>query len=366
VSYDLERIQQYVSDVPTIAEDRMKHFEEKISYDDVLLVPQYSDLKSRSEADISSDLDDHRTLEIPIISSPMDTISESKMSAAMASNGGLAVIHRYNSIEHQVKLVREAVSLTNGGSLVAAAIGASGDFYERAQELVMNHAQLLCIDVAHGHHVLMKEAIGKLKKRFGNEIHIMAGNVATLEGFNDLADWGADSIRCNIGGGSICSTRIQTGHGFPGLATIFDCARSTRSAKIIADGGIKNSGDIVKALAAGADFVMLGSLLSGTTETPGEFLTYADGSKRKGYRGMASRKAQEAWRGRSGTPEGIATTVHYKGPVEHVITDLCGGVRSGLSYSGARTIKELQAKAQFIRQTSSSQQESSTHILRQK
>jgi len=365
VSYDLEQLQT-LTEVPTIAGDRTKHFEERISYDDVLLVPQFSNLRSRSEADISSDLDNRRTLEIPIIASPMDTVSESEMSAAMSANGGLAVIHRYNSVEQQAKLVRKATTLTGGHSLVAAAIGASGDFYERAQELVLNHAQLICIDVAHGHHIMVREAIERLKKRFGDKIHLMAGNVATLEGFNDLADWGADSIRCNIGGGSICSTRIQTGHGVPGLTTIFDCARSTRNAKIIADGGIKNSGDIVKALAAGADFVMLGSLLSGTTETPGELLTYADGSKRKGYRGMASRKAQEAWRGKSGTPEGIATTVHYKGPVENVLTDLCGGIRSGLSYSGARTIKDLQLKAQFIKQTSSGQQESSTHILRQK
>ena len=363
MSYDLERLQS-LTEVPTIATDRTKHFEERISYDDVLLVPQFSDLKSRNEANIHSDLDSRRMLEIPIIASPMDTVSESEMAAAMSDNGGLAVIHRYNTIEQQAKLVHNAVTLTSGNGLVAAAIGASGDFYERAQELVASYAQVLCIDVAHGHHILMKEAIEKLKKRFGNEIHLMAGNVATLEGFNDLADWGADSIRCNIGGGSICSTRIQTGHGVPGLTTIFDCARSTRNAKIIADGGLKNSGDIVKALAAGADFVMLGSLLSGTTETPGELLTYADGSKRKSYRGMASRKAQEAWRGRSGTPEGIATTVHYKGPVENVLTDLCGGIRSGLSYSGSRTIKELQAKAQFIKQTSSGQQESSTHILK--
>lgn len=363
MSYDLERLQS-LTEVPTIAADRTKHFEEQISYDDVLLVPQFSDLKSRNEANIHSDLDSRRMLEIPIIASPMDTVSEGEMAAAMSDNGGLAVIHRYNTIEQQAKLVHNAVTLTSGNGLVAAAIGASGDFYERAQELVASYAQVLCIDVAHGHHILMKEAIEKLKKRFGDEIHIMAGNVATLEGFNDLADWGADSIRCNIGGGSICSTRIQTGHGVPGLTTIFDCARSTRNAKIIADGGLKNSGDIVKALAAGADFVMLGSLLSGTTETPGELLTYADGSKRKGYRGMASRKAQEAWRGRSGTPEGIATTVHYKGPVENVLTDLCGGIRSGLSYSGSRTIKELQTKAQFIKQTSSGQQESSTHILK--
>ena len=362
MSYDLERLQS-LTEVPTIAADRTKHFEEQISYDDVLLVPQFSDLKSRNEANIHSDLDSRRMLEIPIIASPMDTVSESEMAAAMSDNGGLAVIHRYNTIEQQAKLVHNAVTLTSGNGLVAAAIGASGDFYERAQELVASYAQVLCIDVAHGHHILMKEAIEKLKKRFGNEIHLMAGNVATLEGFNDLADWGADSIRCNIGGGSICSTRIQTGHGVPGLTTIFDCARSTRNAKIIADGGLKNSGDIVKALAAGADFVMVGSMFAGTKETPGQVFTSQSGKKYKVYRGMASKDAQTDWRGKSSTPEGISTTVAYKGSAKSVLKDLDGGIRSGLSYTGARNLFELRTKAQFIKQTNAGQQESFTHIL---
>jgi len=170
-------------------------------------------------------------------------------------------------------------------------------------------------------------------------------------------------VRCNIGGGSICSTRIQTGHGVPGLQTIIDCARSDRNATIVADGGIRNSGDIVKALAAGADFVMLGSLLSGTDETPGDIINTRHG-KFKAYRGMASRDAQVEWRGTTSSLEGIATTIPCKGPVGSVLRELERGIRSGLSYSGARTIKELQMRAQFIRQTGSGQQESSTHILR--
>jgi IMP dehydrogenase len=209
----------------------------------------------------------------------------------------------------------------------------------------------------------MKEALTELRQAFGDDVHIMAGNIATLEGYNDLVDWGADSVRCNIGGGSICSTRIQTGHGVPGLHTIIDCARSDRNAPIIADGGIRNSGDIVKALAAGADFVMLGSLLSGTDETPGDTINTREG-KFKAYRGMASKDAQIEWRGKTASLEGIATTVACKGPVGDTIQELTRGLRSGLSYSGARTIPELQAKARFIRQTASGQVESSTHILR--
>ena len=189
-------------------------------------------------------------------------------------------------------------SVSQSRSRVAAAVGTSGDYLERAAALVGHGAKILCVDVAHGHHVLMKLALTKLRELFGDTVHIMAGNVATLEGYNDLVDWGADSVRCNIGGGSICSTRIQTGHGVPGLHTIIDCARSDRNAPIIADGGIRNSGDIVKALAAGADFVMLGSLLSGTDETPGDVINTREG-KFKSYRGMASKDAQVEWRGRT-------------------------------------------------------------------
>jgi IMP dehydrogenase len=163
---------------------------------------------------------------------------------------------------------------------------------------------------------------------------------------------------------SICSTRIQTGHGVPNLTAIMDCAKVARNAKIIADGGIKNAGDAVKALAAGADFVMLGSMFSGTDETPGDVIeSLAHGTRFKSYRGMASREAQEQWRGKSSAPEGIATMVPCKGPVANVFNDLVGNIRSGLSYSGATTIGGLQTRVEFIRQTSAGQGESATHIL---
>jgi IMP dehydrogenase len=191
----------------------------------------------------------------------------------------------------------------------------------------------------------------------------MAGNVATLEGFNDLADWGANSIKCNIGGGSICTTRVQTGHGLPGLQTIIECAKSDRDAKIIADGGLKNAGDIVKALAAGADFAMLGSLLAGTDESPGIVFEGTNGVKYKQYRGMASKEAQHDWRGRTASLEGVATTIAYKGPVGEILSLLENNIRSGFSYSGARNLTELQSNAEFVVQTSASQVESSSHIL---
>jgi IMP dehydrogenase len=333
-----------------------------LTYDDVLLIPQYSTIKSRIGVDLKQNLDSSIKLEIPIISSPMDTVTGPLMAQTMSALGGLGILHRYLPLMEQAKLAFDCNEA--GVKNIAYAIGVTGDYLIRAEALVnIGKANILCLDVAHGHHVLMERALKALKDKFGAAVHLMAGNVATLEGFNDLADWGADSIRCGIGGGSICTTRIQTGHGVPGLTTILECAKSDRDAKIIIDGGIKNSGDIVKALAAGADFVMLGSLMAGTDESPGEVITYTDGSKRKAYRGMASKKAQEAWRGKSGTPEGIATTIHYKGSVKDVVKDLVGGIKSGCSYTGASNLRELRTNSVFCQQTNAGHLESSAHIL---
>lgn len=333
---------------------------EAITYDDVLLEPQYSDIRSRKEIDISTDLGNELSLSLPIISSPMDTVTESQMAYALHKAGGMGIIHRYNTIEVQAEKVERVFA--EGGTTVAAAIGVSGDFIERAHAAMEQGCRVLCVDVAHGHHIMMKDALQRLRKDFGDHIHIMAGNVATLEGINDLSDWGANSVRCNIGGGSICSTRVQTGHGLPGLQTIIDCSKTDRDVAIIADGGIRNSGDIVKALAAGADAVMLGSLLAGTVESPGEVFTNAEGLKYKTYRGMASKEAQVKWRGRYSSFEGVSSTVPYRGRVGEILADLERGIRSGLSYSGARNMQELRARARWIRQTSSGLGESKTHI----
>jgi IMP dehydrogenase len=338
-----------------------------LTYDDVLLVPQYSDIESRKEVVLSSRLSERPFIEpsLPIISSPMDTVTEVQMALAMERAGGLGIVHRYNTIEQQALLVKDLYSA--GVENPAAAIGMTGHYQERAMALTSVGAKILCVDVAHGHHAMMERCLKTLKERFGHSVHIMAGNVATREGYEALAAWGADSVRCNIGGGSICSTRIQTGHGVPGLQTIFDCAASDYDIPIIADGGMRNSGDMVKALAAGADFVMVGSLLAGTDESPGLVVTNTSGEKYKIYRGMASRDAQSDWRGRmTSAPEGVSTTVPYKGGAELILQDLSMGIRSGLSYSGSRDITEFQARAKFVRQTNASQTESGTHILRRK
>ena len=337
-------------------------FKHALSFDDVLLAPAFSSVRSRKAIDLSVQAKGFNTpIRIPIVSSPMDSVTEAAMVATIDSVGGLGVIHRYNTIEHQTQMVHSCY--TSNVSNIGAAIGATDDYRQRAESLVKAGANVLCVDIAHGHHVLMAECLHNLRKDFGKDVHIMAGNVATLSGFNDLSDWGADSIRVGIGGGSICSTRTQTGHGVPTFQSILDCSKSDRDALLIADGGLKNSGDMVKALAAGADLLMCGSLLSGTNETPGQTIQSADGRMQKVYRGMASREAQKSWRNAVGSVEGIATTVDVKGPATNVLLDLAWGIKSGLSYSGAKNLTEFRAIAEFVQQTNAGAKESGTHIL---
>jgi len=327
-----------------------------LCFDDVLLEPQFSEIESRTIIDIGSELGNH-FYTLPIISAPMDTVTEDSMAAEMSYQGGLGIIHRYNTIEQQVELSQTI------GNKIGAAIGMTGNYFDRAKALVDAGVNILCIDVAHGHHILMKKALRVLREKFP-DVHLMAGNIATPQACCDLAKWGADSIKIGIGGGSICSTRLQTGHGIPTFQSVMDCKMAVVNSKVklIADGGIKNSGDIVKALAAGADFVMLGSILSGTTETPGDIYQTENGPV-KIYRGMASKEAQKEWKGKYSSFEGISTTIPYKGDLINVIKDLEKGIVSGFSYSGAKNLLQLQTKAKFIYQTSASCIESSTHIL---
>ena len=341
-------------------------FQKVITFDDVLLQPQYSEIESRSTISTDTTIRD-LSFSIPVMSSPMDTITERQMIYSLDKLGGLGIVHRYNTIPEQAKIVHSTHA--DGAQNIGAAIGVSGDYLERSKAVVMAGANVLCVDIAHGHHALMKNALKCLRSLFDESVYIIAGNVATLEGFNDLSDWGADAIRVGIGGGSICSTRIQTGHGVPTLQSVMDCAKSDRNATLIADGGIKTSGDIAKAIAAGADFVMLGSMLSGADETPGDVLTVPEilGGKQvysnyKTYRGMASVEAQIDWRGHTASVEGVTSTVPCKGPVRIIVESIMNGLKSGMSYSGATSITSFQSKSRFIEQTSSGKIESSTHI----
>lgn len=325
------------------------------SFDDVLLVPQYSDIESRSEVDLSRKLKD-RTFSVPIISSPMDTVTELEMAAVLGEIGGLGITHRYCFPGVQAEMTPPQSG---------AAIGITGDYLERVSYLRKKGVKIFCLDVAHGHHMLMERAIKTLRDNYGGDITLIAGNVATPKGYVALSEWGADAVRVGIGGGSICSTRIQTGHGVPTFESVLTCSYED-GATIIADGGIKTAGDIVKALAAGADFVMLGSMLAGTDQSPGDVFQSNDGKKYKVYRGMASVEAQKDWRGQARSLEGISTTIPYKGSVVDIVSELTQNIKSGLSYTGVRNITQLQAKAEFIVQSGASQVESSTHILRRR
>ena len=343
---------------------------EVLSFDDVILEPQYSELTTRKNINTSVQVCySNKSLEfkIPIISSPMSTITEAHMSNAMISQGGLGIIHRYNTIEFQAKLL----GYVNHRDYRAAAVGVSGDYKERLSELVDNDLSIVCIDIAHGDHILMEKAIEFIRSEHPH-LFIIAGNVATGHAYKRLAFAGAHAVRTSVGSGSICTTRIQTGHGIPTFQAILDCyaAKQELSSNdkdrippyIIADGGIKNSGDIVKSLAAGADFTMLGSMLSGTRETPGKTIIQ-DGKKIKRYNGMASKAAQKNWKGTYNSVEGVSSFVQYKGTTSKVINEIMSSVRSGMSYSGANTLQELINNAVFRKQTISSHVEGNPHIF---
>ena len=343
---------------------------EVLSFDDVILEPQYSDLESRKNIDTSIEVffdDKALKFKIPIISSPMSTVTEAHMSNAMISQGGLGIIHRYNTIEFQSKLL----SYVNHRDYRAAAVGVTADFKERLSELVKNDLNVVCIDIAHGDHILMEKAIEFIRSTYPH-LFVIAGNVATGYAYKRLAYAGAHAVRTSVGSGSICTTRIQTGHGIPTFQAVLDCYQAKHehimsdhinpAPYIIADGGIKNSGDIVKSLAAGADFVMLGSMLSGTRETPGKVI-FQDGKKIKRYNGMASKAAQKNWKGTYNSIEGVTSFVPYKGTTSKVINEIMSNVRSGMSYSGANTLQQLIDSAVFRRQTSSSHVEGNPHIF---
>jgi IMP dehydrogenase len=254
---------------------------------------------------------------------------------------------------------------------VGAAIGATGDYLERAEELAREKVDVLAIDTAHGHTTRVMEAIRAVKRKFP-EIQLLAGNVATADGARDLISLGVDGLKVGIGPGSICTTRVVTGAGVPQITAILECARAAKNSgvPIIADGGIKFSGDITKAIAAGASTVMIGGLFAGTEESPGETILY-QGRTFKSYRGMGSLGAMEAGsadrysqeladRGKS-VPEGIEGQVPYKGPLAALVDQLVGGLRSGMGYCGAENLKELQEKSRFIRISSAGLRESHVH-----
>ena len=467
---------------------------EALTFDDVLLMPAYSDLLP-VECDTTTQLTRGIQLNTPLLSSAMDTVTESPMAIAIAQQGGIGVIHKNLSIEHQrdevdkvkrsesgmivdpvtmtpdrkiheamavmerykisgvpivdvtgklvgiltnrdlrfetrldltiaeamtkdhlitvpigttlreaegilqkhrvekllvvddqyhlkglitVKDIQKAIRYPHaakdelGRLRVAAAVGATGDFMERATELINARADVLAIDTAHGHSIRVINAVRDIKRRFP-EMQLIAGNVATYEGAKALIEAGTDAVKVGIGPGSICTTRIVSGAGVPQITAISECAKAARGSgvPVIADGGIKYSGDVTKAIAAGADSVMIGSLLAGTDESPGEIILY-QGRNFKAYRGMGSlgamkqgskdRYAQETTEAESKlVPEGIEGRVTYKGSLAALVVQLVGGLRAGMGYTGCRSIPELQQKARFMKISAASLKESHVH-----
>jgi IMP dehydrogenase len=281
----------------------------------------------------------------------------------MGALGGMAILHRFLSIEQNVEMFRRIQHKDSTG----ISIGIGEDGLVRAEALIDVGASIVCVDVAHGHSKEVNRTIKALRQKYKENILIIAGNVATYAGADYLAAAGADAIKVGIGSGSVCTTRVKTGFGVPQLTALHDCRKVDRV--LISDGGTRFPSDAVKALAAGADFVMLGGMLAGTDETPGQFFEESRGQTKvrlKRFRGMASKEAQDDFMGGMAewkTAEGVAVEVPAKGPVKSVIQDLMGGIRSGMTYCGASTIKDLQRKAQFMEITAAAKVEGSPHAV---
>jgi IMP dehydrogenase len=326
---------------------------EAYTFDDLMLVPEYSEIESRKQPDTSTVVG-HR-IEIPIIASPMNTVTEAVMADTMTKLGADAVLHRYMSIEEQCKQFQSVKRPP------WAAVGASGDFAERAQALYDAGVRKFCIDVANGHSKIAALAVHNLRYLLGEEVYIMAGNVCTAEGARVLEANGANVIRVGIGPGSQCTTRLVTGFGVPQLSAIGWCAGGVKLASIVADGGIRSSGDIVKALAMGADAVMIGGLIAGTDECPGEVVRDEEtGQLFKYYHGMASREGREDWFGRevsSYVPEGVSTKVPHRGEAKKIVENLNSSLKVGMSFANAKSIKELQQNAKWVKVTDNGRKE---------
>ena len=356
-----------------------------LTFDDVLLIPAESHVLP-NEVDLSTKLADNIKLNIPLISAGMDTVTEGAMAIAMALQGGLGVVHKNMSIQAQageVANVKSVVVPSNATKaavddqnrlLCAAAVGVTSDTFERAEALLEAGADAIVIDTAHGHSAGVLRKIKEFREHFPKQT-LIAGNVATGDATRALFDAGVDVVKVGIGPGSICTTRIVAGVGVPQITAIYDAASAAREyhKPIIADGGIKYSGDVVKALAAGGNAVMLGSMLSGTTEAPGDIFE-ENGKKFKRYRGMGSVGAMAQAHGSSDryfqggvneanklVPEGVEARVEYKGDVSDVVFEIDGGLRSGKGYCGAANIPELIEKAQFVQITNAGLRESHPH-----
>ncbi len=348
----------------------MVSIKESLTFDDVLLLPRYSDVLP-SETNVSVNLTKKIHLKVPFLSSAMDTVTEAKMAIAIAKAGGIGIIHRNLNI---IKQTKEIIKVKKKKLFVGAAIGTNKEDIDRAKSLLDNGCDLIVIDTAHGHSEKVLKTLSNLKK-FEKKIPICVGNIATGEAAKKLYNSGADIIKVGIGPGSICTTRMVAGIGVPQISAIMEVKKALRkkNIKIISDGGIKFSGDIAKALAAGADAIMMGSIFAGTDESPGKKFI-VKGKIFKQYRGMgsigamsagsANRYFQKNFKDKSKfVPEGVEGRVEYKGNVAKIIYQLKGGLKSSMGYIGAKDLDQIKKNAKFIKITKAGFYESMVHSV---
>ena len=348
----------------------MGTIKEALTFDDILILPRYSNILPIN-TNISLSLTNKINLKVPFLSSAMDTVTESNMAIAIAKAGGIGVIHRNLKIKVQSEEIKK---VKRKNLLVGAAIGTNEEDLERARALLDNGADLIVIDTAHGHSEKVIKVLSKLKK-INNKTAVCVGNIATGEAAKELYNSGADIVKIGIGPGSICTTRMVAGIGVPQISAIMEVkkALNKKKIKIISDGGIKFSGDIAKALAAGADAIMMGSIFAGTDESPGKKFK-VKGKIYKQYRGMgsigamsagsANRYFQKNYKDKSKfVPEGVDGRVEYKGNVSKIIYQLKGGLRSSMGYIGAKKIKDIKKNAKFIKITKAGFYESMVHSV---
>tara|TARA_B110000285_G_C15104840_1_gene607330 strand:- start:1106 stop:2185 length:1080 start_codon:yes stop_codon:yes gene_type:complete len=348
----------------------MEVIKEALTFDDVLLVPRYSSVLP-SETNLKIDLGNNLKLKIPFLSSAMDTVTESEMAIAIAQKGGLGIIHRNLLITEQSKEVKK---VKNKNLLVGAAVGTGNADLVRVKSLIDAGVDLIVIDTAHGHSDKVIKMLSKIKK-INLKKSICVGNIATAEAALKLYNEGADILKVGIGPGSICTTRMIAGIGVPQITAVLEVKRimKNKKIKIISDGGIKFSGDIVKGIAAGADAIMMGSIFAGTEESPGKKYKYEE-KYYKSYRGMGSIGAMSA--GSSNryfqknhkdkskfVAEGVEARVIYKGSVDKILYQLQGGLRSSMGYIGAKKIIEIHKKAKFVKITKAGFYESMVHSV---
>jgi len=340
-----------------------------LTYDDIQLIPSYSNVKTRTEVDLSCKISKNYSIKIPIVASPMDTVCGYEMAAKLYELGGVGCIHRFNTIEEQSRIVTKLAENIDINKYtkwkktvnlpIMIAIGVQEEDKGRAKECINKGANVIIIDVAHGDHENVISMIKWCKHNLPSNVDIIAGNIATAEAAVNLQEAGADGLRVGIGGGSLCTTRIKTGFGVPNV-TCLEEILEVAEVPIMADGGIRTSGDISKALAVGADCVMIGSLIAGTLESPGKLQEKGNGLYKR-YRGSASLETKTTHGQTERNIEGESTIIPFKGGVKYIIKGLTDGLRSACSYAGANSLSEFHPK--YIRVTNAGLTEGKPHLL---